>query len=159
MLTQYWKKEQRQRIKIGHRRAHGDQDIHIGALIFKALESVDIIIPSGIELNRCGQQPEKPIYPGRMAPGTNEVKIPGHAQYKQGQGKDDAYYKFAGLIPYLCLPRNLFGIFFVCGVFGCNNAVTGGFNGPDHLLEIDNARNVFYDGTLAGKICTGLNNP
>ena len=120
---------------------------------------MDIIIPAGIELNRRGQRPEKPVDPGCVAPGTDQTEISGHAKKEQGQGKNDPDNKFAGLIPDFYLPRNLFGILLVCGVFGCNNTVTGSFNGRDHLLEIENARNVFYDGTLTGKIGTGLNNP
>ncbi len=152
MLAQYRKNEQGQRIKIGHRRAHGDQNIHVGAFVFKAFEPVYVVIPARIKLNRGGQRPEKPVDPGSVAPHTDETEVPGHTPDKKGQCKNNADDKLAGLIPDLCLPGGLFGIFFFRDFFGGNDAVTGGFNGRDHLLRGGNSRNVFYGGVFTGKV-------
>ncbi len=111
MMSQRRNQQDDQRIPIGHRRAECYKDIHVGAAVPEAFDAAHIIIPSRIKLHRCCQNPEQPVDPGRMKPGTGSEKVFGHAQNEKGKCEYDANNEFLRLAVYFGIPGSLFGIF------------------------------------------------
>ena len=87
-----------------------------------------------------------------MAPGADQAEITCHAQDKQRQGKDHPDNKFASLVPNLCIPGPLFGVFRVQSLNRSNGVEAGFFDGRDHVLDARDSRNVGHGGPLGGEI-------
>ena len=93
-----------------------------------------------------------------MAPRSGEAKIPGHAGHKQGQGKDDADHKLAGLVGNLQLPCLGFDI--LCFPFLLDQGTESGlFHRRHQVVRGDHGRQIINRRPFGGDIYDRINHP
>ncbi len=83
--------EDGQGVDVGHRRAHGDQHVHVGRAVAQRLVGPDVVLAAHDELHRRRQREHHPVVPTRVRQVVrHQPQVAPHAHQEQRHGQAQA---------------------------------------------------------------------